>query len=59
MHDHPTLIFAAALIFAYGLFSRLADRSPVTAPMVFVAIGILVGPAVLDIFQLEAGGDFA
>ena len=58
MHDHPTIIFAAALIFVYGLFSRLADRSPVTAPMVFVAIGILVGPAALDIFELQAGDDF-
>ncbi len=32
------------MIFTYGLFSKIADRSPVTAPMVFVAMGILVGP---------------
>ena len=58
MHDHPGIIFAAALIFIYGLFSRLADRSPVTAPMIFVAMGILVGPLGLDIFHMELQGDF-
>ena len=58
MHDHPAIIFAAALIFIYGLFSQLADRSPVTAPMIFVAMGILVGPLGLDIFHMELQGDF-
>ena len=58
MHDHPAIIFAAALIFIYGLFSQLADRSPVTAPMIFVAMGILVGPLGLDFFHMELQGDF-
>jgi len=57
MNDHPAIIFAAAMIFIYGLFSKAADRSPVTAPMVFVTVGILVGPAGLNLFHLEAGGD--
>jgi len=26
MNDHPALIFAAAMIFTYGLFSKIADR---------------------------------
>ena len=56
MNDHPAIIFAAAMIFIYGLFSKAADRSPVTAPMVFVAVGILVGPAAFGLFHLEAGG---
>jgi hypothetical protein len=44
--DHPAiiLILGAVLIFCYGLVSRLAERSPFTAPMVFVAIGILASP---------------
>lgn len=54
MTDFPALIFAAALIFVYGLFSRAADRSPLTAPMFFVAVGILAGPAGLDLFRIEA-----
>ena len=56
MNDHPAIIFAAAMIFIYGLFSKAADRSPVTAPMVFVTVGILVGPAGFDLFHLEARG---
>lgn len=57
MNDHPALIFAAAMIFTYGLFSKIADRSPVTAPMVFVAMGILVGPVGLNLFDLEVMGE--
>ena len=56
MNDHPAIIFAAAMIFIYGLFSKAADRSPVTAPMVFVTVGILVGPAGFDFFHMEAKG---
>lgn len=57
MNDHPAIIFAAAMIFGYGLFSKLADRSPITAPMVFVAVGILVGPLGLNLFHIEAHGE--
>ncbi len=54
MHDHPTLVFTSLLIFVFGLFSRLSERSPVTAPMVFVAMGILVGPLGFQFFSLHA-----
>ncbi|TDJ26894.1 MAG: sodium:proton antiporter [Gammaproteobacteria bacterium] len=57
MNDHPAIIFAAAMIFTYGLFSKIADRSPVTAPMVFVAMGILVGPIGFNFFDLEVRGE--
>ena len=53
MHDHPTLIFAALMIFIFGLFSRLSERSPITAPMVFVAVGILIGPLGFGLFELQ------
>ena len=36
------ILLAAILTFGFGLFSRLADRSPITAPMVFAAVGILL-----------------
>lgn len=55
MHDHPALVFTALLIFVFGLFSKLSERSPVTAPMVFVAMGILVSPLGLNLFALQAG----
>ena len=46
-----TILSTALLIFIFGLFSRLSDRSPITAPMIFVAVGILVGPLGLDLFK--------
>ena len=53
MHDHPVLIFTALLIFVYGLFSKLSERSVVTGPMIFMAIGVLVSPMVLGLFELH------
>jgi len=44
MHDFPIFIFAALLIFAFGLFSKVSERSPVSAAMVFVAVGMIAGP---------------
>ena len=44
MHDYPIIIFAALLAYVFGLFSKLAERSPITGPMVYVAVGILAGP---------------
>ena len=41
MHHHQLLIFFALLLFAFGLFSRLAERKSVTGPMVFMTVGIL------------------
>jgi NhaP-type Na+/H+ or K+/H+ antiporter len=43
----------AAAVFAYALISRPLERTIVTAPMVFVAAGILAGPKVLDVVGLD------
>jgi NhaP-type Na+/H+ or K+/H+ antiporter len=53
MHEFPIIIFAALLSFGFGLFSRLSERSPITAPMVFVTVGLLVSPFSID--ALRAG----
>jgi NhaP-type Na+/H+ or K+/H+ antiporter len=53
MHEYPIIIFTALLIFLLGLFSRLSERSPITAPMVFVTVGMLISPYGLDF--LKAG----
>jgi NhaP-type Na+/H+ or K+/H+ antiporter len=58
MNDYRAIILAAALIFTYGLFSRLADRSPLTASVFFVGMGVLVGPLGLGLFHMEAKGEF-
>jgi len=49
MHEYPIFIFAALLIFVYGLFSRLSERSPISAAMVFVSVGIIASPLGLDL----------
>ncbi|MBM4326670.1 MAG: sodium:proton antiporter [Deltaproteobacteria bacterium] len=56
MTDYSTIICAALLIFFYGLISRVSERSPITAPMVFSGIGILVGPTVLSLLNVQIGG---
>ncbi len=53
MNEYSVLVFAALVMFVYGLFSHLSERSPISAAAVFVSIGIVAGPLVLDL--LEAG----
>lgn len=48
---NEVILFTSLLIFVFGLFSRLSDRSPITAPMIFVAVGIIIGPLGLDLFK--------
>jgi NhaP-type Na+/H+ or K+/H+ antiporter len=43
----------AGFVFAYSLFSRRLADTVVTGPMVFVAAGILIGPEVLDLVDLD------
>jgi NhaP-type Na+/H+ or K+/H+ antiporter len=57
MHDHMALVFALTLIFSYGLFSKLSDRSMVTGPMVFLATGLLVSPLGLGLFELHPNSE--
>ncbi len=55
MQHHHMLIFFALLVFAFGLFSRLAERNSVTGPMFFMTVGILAGlSGLLDVtYELE------
>ncbi|MBA2347484.1 MAG: cation:proton antiporter [Solirubrobacterales bacterium] len=47
----------AAVLFAYGLLSRRLDSLAVTAPMVFVGAGIVLGPGVLGLTRIELTGE--
>jgi len=53
MHDHQALVLTAVLILIYGLFSKLSERSPISGPMVFVSVGVLVSSFALDMFELH------
>lgn len=51
MTEYPIIVFTAFLILGYGLFSRLAEKSAVTAPMVFVAVGIITSLLPIQLLQ--------
>lgn len=53
MHDQIAFLLTALLIFVFGLFSKVSERLPITAPMVFVGVGILVGPLGFDLFHVS------
>ena len=42
MSEYPIIVFFALLMLGYGIFSKRAESSIVTAPMVFTMVGILV-----------------
>ncbi len=48
MAEQPIIVFMALLILGFGFFSKRAESSIITAPMVFVIIGLLV-----SFFNLE------
>jgi NhaP-type Na+/H+ or K+/H+ antiporter len=50
-----TLAIVALALLAVGAFSRPLSGSPVTPAMLFVAIGLLVGPRVLGGIDLSSG----
>jgi NhaP-type Na+/H+ or K+/H+ antiporter len=49
---------AALILFAYGLLSARLDRTPVTAPMIFVVVGLMLGPLGLDLFVVKMSSEF-
>ena len=59
MHEYPTIVFAALLIFGFGLFSKLSERSAVTAPMFFMAVGALFSPLGFGFFETSLTIDAA
>ncbi|MGI8729262.1 MAG: cation:proton antiporter [Solirubrobacteraceae bacterium] len=51
------LLVLALAIFGYALFSERLAASPVTAPMVFVTAGLIVGSGGLSVFDLGIDGE--
>jgi NhaP-type Na+/H+ or K+/H+ antiporter len=47
------LAVLAAVLFGVGIVSRRLERWAITAPMAFVTAGIVLGPDVLDVTDLE------
>ncbi len=53
MHENIAFLLTALLIFLFGLFSKATEKLPITAPMVFVGVGIVVSPLALDLFDIK------
>jgi sodium/hydrogen antiporter len=45
------LAVLAAVVFAFGLFSRRLEGTILTAPIVFVVAGAVLGPAALGLVE--------
>ncbi len=50
--EFADIAVVAGFVLAYALVSRRLERTPATGPMVFVAFGILIGTAGLDVVEL-------
>lgn len=50
-------VILALAVVLFGLVSRRLDGTSLTAPMVFVGAGMLVGPGALDLLQLELSNE--
>ena len=57
MHNHLAVAIIAILILAFGLVSQKAEKTPLTAPMFFVAIGIVLSPLGLNLLNLEINAE--
>lgn len=51
MSEYPIFLFVALLIFGFGLFSKKSEESMITAPMVFVAIGLAASFLPIDFLK--------
>ena len=55
--EHLGIILLALFVLAFGLVSRRLQSTSVTAPMVFSACGLLLGPIGLGVIELDADSD--
>ena len=53
MIDAPLIIVISVMVFVYGLVSRLLERTVITAPIVFVSVGVLLGPAGVSLLNID------
>jgi len=51
MSEYPIFVFTALLILGYGLFSKILEKSVITAPIVFVLVGIIAAFFPVDTFK--------
>jgi NhaP-type Na+/H+ or K+/H+ antiporter len=57
MHDHQLIVLGALLVLFFGLFSKISERSPISGPMVFVGVGVILSLFNLEEFELHLDTD--
>jgi len=57
MDPFDLIVFVALLIFIYGVFSKLAENSVISAPMFFAGVGLLVSPVCFNLFNVKIEED--
>lgn len=55
--EHLGITLTAVFLLTFGLISKRITSTPFTAPMIFMAFGLAVGPLGFGVFELEAGGE--
>ncbi|GGI91160.1 cation:proton antiporter [Shewanella gelidii] len=53
MHEHVALLLSVLLLLIYGLISKVAEKSPITAPMVFLGTGLLFSTFGFNLTQVH------
>jgi len=53
MIDAPLIVVISVMVFVYGLVSQLLERTAITAPIVFVSVGVLLGPAGVSLLHID------
>ena len=57
MLEHSDILLIALPFLLFGLVSRRLDPSPISAPMIFAGIGLLVAPQFFGIMHFQIGGE--
>lgn len=58
MTEYPIFAFMALLILGYGLFSKLSAKSVITAPMVFMSVGLVVSFFITDLVKVSPKANY-
>jgi len=58
MHEYPVITLLVLVTFLFGLFSKTAERSIITAPMAFVGLGLIASPLGFDLFTFSTDDQF-
>ena len=54
---YHNLFILASIAFLYGIVSKKIETTMISGPIIFVLLGLILGPSVLNFIKIEASGD--